>query len=80
MLAIGFEFDPATHCLHWSTSTKALLHFGTGSTTFLAMHDGYGSDIFLTLRNCTSAVRTKCKPWVSNLVLAVPAAYGGIMK
>ena len=46
----------------------------------LPMHDGYGSDIFLTLQNCTSAFRTKCKPWVSNLVLAVPAAYAGIMK
>ena len=42
------------------------------------MHDGHGSDIFLTLQNCTSAFRTKCKPWVSNLVLAVPAAYAGM--
>jgi hypothetical protein len=66
--------------LHWSTSAKALSHFGTGGTTLLPMHDGYGSDIFLTLQNCTSAFRTKCKPWVSNPVIAVPAAYAGIIK
>ena len=43
------------------------------------MRDGYGSDIFLYLDCCTAAFRTKCKLWVSNDVLAVPAAYAGIM-
>lgn len=76
---LGVEFDPATHCLHRSTSAKPLSHFGTVSTTFLPMRDGYGSDIFLYLDCCTAAFRTKCKPWVSNDVLAVPAAYAGIM-
>ena len=76
---LGVEFDPSTHCLHRSTSAKPLSHFGTVSTTFLPMRDGYGSDIFLHLDCCTAAFRTKCKPWVSNLVLVVPAAYAAIM-
>lgn len=76
---LGVEFDSATHCLHRSTSAKPLSHFGTVSTTFLPMRDGYGSDIFLHLDCCTAAFRSKCKPWVSNSVLAVPAAYSAIM-
>lgn len=77
---LGVVFDPATHCLHRSTSSKALSHFGTASTTFLTKHDGYGAFSFLHTPNCTAAFRTKRKAWVSEHVFVVPAAYVGTME